>query len=101
MTNKCEHCKKPIEGFELCYYCGGEVCGDCWEKGEINCKFRLDTWTCHVCKKRRDDKYISVYTIDTSRAFKLPKGHVITNVRHCNDNDICKYQAKRHPMIYM
>ncbi len=52
------------------------------------------TWRCHICKKTREDKYISVAVHDRSREWELPVGHIISNVRYCNDNKDCETKAK-------
>ncbi len=44
------------------------------------------TWTCHICKKERPDKKISVQTNEADLGKE--------NVRYCNDNDDCREKAK-------
>lgn len=29
---KCNRCKKPIKISEICWYCRGALCGDCWDE---------------------------------------------------------------------
>lgn len=52
------------------------------------------TWTCHICKEARPDRYISVVT----KPFKFPDSEVtITeNVRYCNDRSECIEGAKTY-----
>ena len=42
------------------------------------------TWTCHICKKERPDRFISVHTKEMK---ELPGAKV--NIRYCNDNPEC------------
>lgn len=51
------------------------------------------TWTCHICKRERPDKFISVYSKDTSEEYKLPPGTMKMNVRYCNDSAECASKA--------
>ena len=53
-------------------------------------------WTCHICKTRRSDAQISVFSKDDSEAYGLPKGHAIQNIRYCNDNPDCTEKAKTY-----
>lgn len=49
------------------------------------------TWTCHVCKKVRPDKKISVFT----RTHIFPGGvEMKENIRYCKDKDKCRKGAK-------
>lgn len=44
------------------------------------------TWTCHVCRDERPDRFISV--LSTKRT--MPSGVELTeNVRYCNDRPAC------------
>lgn len=45
----------------------------------------FDTWTCHVCGKKRPDAKISVYTT-TRYMGRVP---FTENVRYCNDDPAC------------
>lgn len=56
----------------------------------------IDTWTCHICKKERQDSRISVYssTIVTPGGLEMKQ-----NVRYCNDNPDCIEKAKTHSFI--
>lgn len=54
----------------------------------------LDSWTCHICGKRRPDRFISVRSTDQSSEFNLPPGTVTQNVRYCNDKPQCIEGAK-------
>ena len=47
------------------------------------------TWICHICGKRRPDRYISVRTLDISKKYGLPVGAIKQNVRYCNDKVSC------------
>ncbi len=51
-------------------------------------------WRCHICKKMRLDKMISVAVHDCSADVDAPKGTMIANVRYCNDNPDCKAKAE-------
>ncbi len=48
----------------------------------------LDTWTCHICHKKRLDEDISVLTYPMKG---LPGAEY--NVRYCNDNPPCLKKA--------
>jgi len=48
-----------------------------------------DTWICHICGKRRPDRYISVRVSDISEEHGLPIGTMKQNVRYCNDKVSC------------
>lgn len=54
----------------------------------------LNSWTCHICRERRDDEFISAYKTDLSAEYDLPAGFVEQNVRYCNDNLKCIEAAK-------
>lgn len=47
--------------------------------------FENMTWTCHVCKDERPDRFISVFKRDTIRN-GVPVGE---NIRFCNDRPAC------------
>ena len=51
-------------------------------------------WTCHICKKERDDHLIEVISIDVSSEHGLPPGTIRNNVRYCMDNPVCKELAR-------
>ena len=51
-------------------------------------------WTCHICDKKRPDKFISVAVHDNSEILGVPTGTVKSNVRYCNDNPDCEEKAK-------
>lgn len=46
----------------------------------------METWTCHICGKKRPDDKISVVSTPM-----VVNGQVIgqQNVRYCNDNAVC------------
>lgn len=52
------------------------------------------TWTCHICRRVRDDADISVYTRDVSREYGLKPGTMQLNTRYCNDNPDCMKGAQ-------
>jgi hypothetical protein len=48
------------------------------------------TWTCHVCKQERPDRFISVL----STTVVNPRGvEMNVNVRYCNDQGACTLGA--------
>jgi len=59
------------------------------------------TWSCHVCKEVRPNAAISVFKKDTSAELNLPPGHVVQNVRYCNDNSDCTEKAKTYDHIIL
>lgn len=52
---------------------------------------RIDSWTCHICKKERPDAYISVITKPL-----IIGGQTMgqQNIRYCNDNPDCINKAR-------
>jgi hypothetical protein len=54
------------------------------------------TWTCHICKEKRPDAFISVVSKDTSAQFELPPGTMKQNVRYCNDRTDCAEKADNY-----
>ncbi len=54
------------------------------------------TWTCHICKKERPDRKISVRTTPL-----IINGQVMgkQNVRHCNDDIDCIKKAKNFKFV--
>jgi len=56
-------------------------------------------WRCDVCHEMRDDRYISVFTTDTSEAHLLPPGTMSQNVKYCNDKQSCREGARRVKFI--
>lgn len=49
-----------------------------------------ETWTCHVCKEERPDRFISVLTRHGTIAGRFP---VTENVRYCSDRQSCRWGA--------
>lgn len=48
------------------------------------------TWTCHVCRQERPDRFISVWKSERD----LGDGVAVTeNVRYCNDRPACREGA--------
>lgn len=47
--------------------------------------FESMTWTCHVCKDNRPDRFISVFKRELVRN-EVP---LTENIRHCNDRPAC------------
>ncbi len=47
------------------------------------------TWTCHICKKERDDEDIEVLTYPMKN---IPNAE--RNVRYCSDNPDCFSSAQ-------
>lgn len=43
------------------------------------------TWTCHICKRERPDRFISVLT----KPLDIPGVDASQNIRYCNDNTQC------------
>ena len=48
----------------------------------------FETWTCHICGKEREDRFISVIS-GPLKGFKGAR----MNVRYCRDNDDCFKKA--------
>jgi hypothetical protein len=49
-----------------------------------------ETWTCHVCKEERPDRFISVFKRAGMLADRFP---ITENVRYCNDREDCRRRA--------
>jgi hypothetical protein len=57
---------------------------------------REDTWTCHICREERPDRFISV--VQHHRVGK--RGVEFTeNVRYCNDRPECIHAAQTFHFI--
>jgi len=54
----------------------------------------IDTWNCDICKKEREDEFISVFKHDRSEEHDLPEGTFTENVKYCNDDLDCSAKAK-------
>ena len=52
------------------------------------------TWTCHICKKLRNDNEIAVHTEDISLINGVRTGIITQNIRYCIDNPECEKSAK-------
>ena len=48
------------------------------------------TWTCHVCKEERPDRFISVFKRAGLIANRFP---FTENIRYCNDRESCRRGA--------
>ena len=57
------------------------------------------TWKCHCCSQQRQDKYIKVYSHDTSALLGLDTGSIFVNVRYCNDMPGCKDKASNREWV--
>ena len=51
----------------------------------------MDEWTCHICKRKRPDSAISVFTKPL-----IIRGMMMgqQNIRYCNDNADCRKGAE-------
>lgn len=50
-------------------------------------KFNTINWSCHICGKVREDRFISVRSNDVSKKFGLNSGSITENIRYCNDTE--------------
>lgn len=51
------------------------------------------TWTCHICKRKRPDKFISTFVTGVSPVTMDP------NIRYCNDNSVCVSAAQTYSYL--
>lgn len=56
----------------------------------------MDTWTCHICKDERPDRFISVYTHQRELSGGI---RFSENVRYCNDRPACAAAAVDHHFV--
>ena len=54
----------------------------------------IDTWNCDICKKEREDEFISVFKNDVSEKHNLPEGSFVENIKYCNDDLDCSTSVR-------